>query len=110
MKDYDKLTNPEARENRHQFDVACTIISALESALNTIRVLYGDLEKLNEEPTPELKNLRSVLVNQINSVNKKRNQLYKDYWYRIVANCDHDYQYEGESYGGNYDIYVCTKL
>ena len=52
--------------------------------------------------------IRNWTKNRIKETEKKLRKLYKeqsDIW----NNCEHEFIFDGESYGGNYDIYVCKK-
>ena len=52
--------------------------------------------------------IRNWTKNRIKETEKQLRKLYKeqsDIW----NNCEHEFIFEHESYGGNYDIYVCKK-
>ena len=52
--------------------------------------------------------IRNWTKNRIKETEKQLRKLYKeqsDIW----NNCEHEFIFDGESYGGNYDIYVCKK-
>ena len=52
--------------------------------------------------------IRNWTKNRIKETEKQLRKLYKersDIW----NTCEHEFIFEDESYGGNYDIYVCKK-
>ena len=52
--------------------------------------------------------IRNWTKNRIKETEKQLRKLYKeqsDIW----NNCEHEFISDGESYGGNYNIYVCKK-
>ena len=75
----------------------------LDTAINNLIKMSIDNPVYNH--TIEIRNWTKT---RIKETEKQLRKLYKeqsDIW----NNCDHEFIFEHESYGGNYDIYVCKK-
>ena len=75
----------------------------LDTVINNLNKMGVDNSVYNR--TIEIRNWTK---NRIKETEKQLRNLYKeqsDIW----NNCEHEFIFEHESYGGNYDIYVCKK-
>ena len=103
-------SNPEARSNRKEKEIATTIIKAMENVISDINTLKDDLKKLKAKPDDfSVNKILNVASTQLRINKNKSKKLDKEYFNVIIKNCEHDFKYDSESYGGNFDIYVCTK-
>lgn len=102
------LTNPEALENTLQLNATIAENGVLE---RLIYELDSGIKQMKEQDLSEsqyLFDLRENIKKQQSKIEKKQQRLFNSRK-RIWANCDHDFKYDSESYGENYDVYVCTK-
>ena len=104
-----EYSNPEVRENKRQYKVASDELRTLKDVFTSIKTLQDELKKCGADLSPEAIKIRNIASTRIGALEKKRKKLYSEYWDVLIKNCEHDFKYDGESYGGNYDIYVCTK-
>ena len=100
---------PEIQENRDESWALTEFVVGLEWALNDHIEKAIKTVKDNGGKVPmDIYKIRKAIKAEHKKLESRLKKLHDEYW-RMVDKCEHDFTYEGESYGGNYDVYRCKK-
>jgi rubrerythrin len=100
MEDWkETITNREIKELLKQEENDTNTLWSYEN-------IMAQMEKL-EEDDPYRKNIHK-LIKLIKSLKKEKKEI-REKITQLQSKCQHTFKFDGESYGGNYDIYRCKK-
>lgn len=102
------LLNSEAEKNRQQLNATIAENGVLSRIMYELDSTIKQMQEQNLNESQYLTELRENVKKQQSKIKKKQKKLF-NCRKKIWATCDHDFKYQSESYGGNYDNYVCTK-
>jgi rubrerythrin len=100
---------PEIQKNRDEHIALIELHSGLEWALRDhIDKAIKNVKDMGGKVPEEIIKIRKAIKAEDKRIERRLKKLHDEYW-RMVDKCEHDFTYEGESYGGNYDVYRCKK-
>lgn len=105
----EKYKTPEIQANRDESWALTELLVGLRKALSdNIEKPIETVKDGGGKVPEEFLKIRKSVKAEYKRLEIRLKKLHDEYW-RMVDKCEHDFTYEGESYGGNYDVYRCKK-
>lgn len=104
----EKYSNPLVRKNRKAWDIANLKYEHFDAALGEITKLQTELKKQYGRDCTSITELKTCLETNRRHASQILRKLNKELE-NIRNECQHDFKFDGETYTGNFDYYVCTK-
>lgn len=104
----EKYKNKEVQENRDEHIALAELYSGLDNALREINESVKNVKDMGIGVPDEVVKIRKAIKSESKKIERRMRKLHIEYLH-MIEKCDHDFTYEGESYGGNFTQYRCKK-
>lgn len=104
----EKYKNKDVQENRDEYIALADLYSGLDNALREINDSVRNVKDMGIGVPDEVVKIRKAIKSESKRIERRMKKLHTEYLH-MIEKCDHDFTYEGESYGGNFAQYRCKK-